>query len=143
MDIKDIVKKLRLVHIAEYISVALIVIFFELGILPKGATLESSTLYVVHTVLVLLTLALIPLSITGIKRVTEHILSIEDQTEQYTAYWKWAVLRLGACSAILLASTILYYAAGSQIGMYCAIISFVCMLYKFPTEYSVEKDLEQ
>lgn len=142
MEIKDIVKKLRILHIAEYISVALIIGLFELGILPKGTIPESKTLYIIHTVAVLLTLSLIPLSITGIKRVTERILSIEDQTEQYTAYWKWAVLRLGACDFILLASIIMYYVAGSQIGRYCAIIAFVCMLYTYPTENSVRKDLE-
>ena len=129
-------------HIAEYISIALVVALFELDILPKGNIPESATLYIVHTVLILLTLALIPLSITGIKRVTERILSIEDRTEQCTAYWKWAVIRLGACDAVLMASTLLYYIAGSQIGMYCAVIAFVCMFYIFPTENSVEKDLE-
>lgn len=142
MDIKDLVKKLRTVHIAQYISIALIISLFALGILPKGKMPESSTLYVIHVALILLTLSLIPLSITGIKKVSEHILSIEDQTEQYTAYWKWAVLRLGACDFILLASIIMYYVAGSQIGMYCAIIAFVCMLYTYPTENSVRKDLE-
>lgn len=142
MEIKDIVKKLRILHIAEYISVALIIGLFELGILPKGTIPESKTLYIIHTVVVLLTLSLIPLSITGIKRVTERILSIEDRTEQYAAYWKWAVLRLGACDMILLASTFLYYLAGSQIGMYCAVIAFICMLYIFPTETGIRKDLE-
>lgn len=142
MEIKDIVKRLRILHIAEYICISLVIALFALGILPKGKIPESSTLYVIHVALILLTLSLIPLSITGIKRVSEHILSIEDQTEQYTAYWKWAVLRLGACGFILLASVIMYYVAGSQIGKYCAIIAFVCLLYTYPTENSVRKDLE-
>lgn len=92
---------------------------------------SAETQFVLSTFMILLTLALVPLSL----RLFKFKSVAADLTERKeTALAKWGVLRLLMLGGLLLVNTFLYYAFGYEPTYgYLAVVVLLCMPFVAPT----------
>ena len=94
-------------------------------------TASEPTRYVVSTIMILATLALLPLALRlfKLRKVHAELISLRE-----TALHKWGVLRLLLLGGLLLINTLLYYAFGFEPSFgYLAVVVLLAMPFIYPS----------
>ena len=118
---------------AGFIMAATLYVCGDLVGLDMGAFADASptTVYAVSTVMILLTLALVPLALrlTKMRRVRDDLTSRGAQ-----ALAKWGTLRLLVLLSLLVVNTFLYYVFGFEPTFgYLAVIVVLTLPFVYPT----------
>jgi len=141
MEYRIIARRLRTILIAFYVCVLSTAAVFELSVIPKGLVTEPKTIYILQVVAVVLALALIPISFKSLKGIMERHEDDPD-AKRMSLYITLSVLRQVLYFIVMEFSIVLYYLINDTIGLYCLAIGFICSLFCYPTEKSVENDME-
>lgn len=135
-------RKLRLRLFAIYFVAIIIVLLFETGALPIGMVKSDTTNYILQVIGVLLSLALIPISLKGFNIFSRRALN-KNYEQRIGVYKLLANLRLLAFFIVIEYSILLYYLIDDTVGLYCALIGVVCSLFCFPTNGQISADLDE
>lgn len=140
MDYKKSARILQLVLFAIYITAGLTAGLFELGLVQKGMVTDEKTIYIMQVLAVVLALGLIPLSLRGFKGALDRM-SEKPVERRMNFYMVCSYLRLTAYLIVIEFSVMLYYFINDDIGLYCALIGFICSLFCFPTATGIEHEI--
>ena len=109
----------------------------DMGIFAE-ATREQR--FICSTVMILLTIALLPLSLRlfKFKRISEDL-----QQRKAPALARWGTLRLCVMGALLVVNTFLYYAFEMEASYgYLAVVTLLCMPFVIPTMSRCEEEVK-
>ena len=141
MNTKKMSLKLLVGWISIYVIAAVTSFLFERGILERGAITEARTIYIMLTVGVLVTLAIIPLSLRGFKRMVDRLDEKEyPESKIQKIYMTCSWLRIAAFFAVVEFGVLYYYLIDDSIGIDLAAIGAICSLFAFPTKNGVEHE---
>ena len=133
--------KLLVGWISIYVIAAVTSFLFERGILERGVITEARTIYIMLTVGVLVTLAIIPLSLRGLKRMVDRLDEKEyPESKIQKIYMTSSWLRIAAFFAVVEFGVLYYYLIDDSIGIDLAAIGAICSLFAFPTKNGVEHE---
>ena len=124
-----------------YAASGIVALLFETGLLEKGVVQDTRTIFILQTVGVLISLAMIPVALGGFKKLMDRIEDrpLEDRVRIYTVS-SW--LRIAAFLIVVVFGVALYYLINDDIGLYCAVIGAICSMFSIPTRNTVEYDLD-
>ncbi len=141
MNTKKMSLKLLVGWISIYVIAAVTSFLFERGILERGVITEPRTIYIMLTVGILVTLAIIPLSLRGFKRMVDRLDEKEyPESKIQKIYMTCSWLRLAAFFAVVEFGVLYYYLIDDSIGIDLAAIGAICSLFAFPTRNGVEHE---
>ena len=141
MNTKKMSLKLLVGWISIYVISAVTSFLFERGILERGVITEARTIYIMLTVGVLVTLAIIPLSLRGFKRMVDRLDEKEyPESKIQKIYMTCSWLRIAAFFAVVEFGVLYYYLIDDSIGIDLAAIGAICSLFAFPTKNGVEHE---
>jgi hypothetical protein len=141
MNTKKMSLKLLVGWISIYVIAAVTSFLFERGILERGVITEARTIYIMLTVGVLVTLAIIPLSLRGFKRMVDRLDEKEyPESKIQKIYMTCSWLRIAAFFAVVEFGVLYYYLIDDSIGIDLAAIGAICSLFAFPTKNGVEHE---
>ena len=96
--------------------------------------------FICSTVMILLTIALLPLSLRLFKF---KLISNDLQQRKAPALAKWGALRLCVMGALLVVNTFLYYAFELEASYgYLAVVTLLCMPFVIPTMSRCEEEVK-
>ncbi len=141
MNTKKMSFKLLIGWISIYVIAAVTSFLFERGILERVVITEPRTIYIMLTVGILVTLAIIPLSLRGFKRMVDRLDEKEyPESKIQKIYMTCSWLRLAAFFAVVEFGVLYYYLIDDSIGIDLAAIGAICSLFAFPTKNGVEHE---
>lgn len=141
-NIKQLVRKLQVEFAMFYIIVAAFAAVYELNPAAKGIVVGNvMSEYVLETVSVLLTLAVVPLSLKlfSVMLLRHRSLAVEVKIRYYRMLSATRLLSLGMVTVLNLW---IYYATLNNIGGFCALVCMVTALFCCPTRKRVCSELE-
>lgn len=138
-------KKMSIVLLAAWISIYVIAgitaLLFERGPLNGLSVTDEKTVYILEVVGVLASLALIPLSLRGFKKMVDRLDEKEYPEEKIgKIYMICSLLRLEAFFLVIEFGVILYYLINDSIGLYIAAIGAICSMFAIPTKAGIEHE---
>ena len=138
-------KKMSVVLLAAWISIYVIAgitaLLFERGPLNGLSVTDDKTVYILEVVGVLASLALIPLSLRGFKKMVDRLDEKEYPEEKIgKIYMICSLLRLEAFFLVIEFGVILYYPINDSIGLYIAAIGAICSMFAIPTKAGIEHE---
>lgn len=140
MNAKGIARALTIKLVAIYVIAVIIAAVFEIGLISKGLIFEVSTIYTMEVIGVVISLGLIPISLKGFKKAVSRV-SEKKPNRKVVFYMFIAGLRLLAFLVVIEYGVLLYYLVNDTIGLYCALIGFICSIFCFPSVSQVESEL--
>lgn len=127
--------------IAIYVIAGITSLLFEGGVFETGTVTDSKTIYIMLTLGILFTLALIPLSLRGFKRMVDRLDEKEYPEEKIERiYMACSWLRLFAFWAVIEFGVLYYYLINDTLGLELAGIGAICSIFAFPTKNGVEHE---
>lgn len=124
-----------------FFSVALMLVY-ELGVLDEGSWIGSARLeFAFETIGILLTLALIPLSL---KLFGRRLLKLRDLPllEALSAYHRLSIWRLFLLALVVWSNLFIYYQTMYSIGGLCALLGCIAALFCIPSKRKLMTELE-
>lgn len=116
---------------------------YECGWLDEGCLTGSPRVaYWAETLGILLTLALVPLTLKGFNRILVRRIRPLSLLEAVAAYHRWSLVRLGVLALLAWGNLWLYYATMNTIGGLCALIALAASLFCLPGRQRLMNDLE-
>lgn len=115
-----------------WVVAALIVLLFEWGCMEEGALAgEPRVTFTLQTAEILLTLALVPLSL---KLYAKKLvgLSALPLLQALKAYHRWGMVRLCLLTVVVWGNLVIYYLTLNNIGSLCALIGVAASLFCVP-----------
>lgn len=140
---KRIAKQLGVEYALLWIISFALVISFEAELLPYGQLADDQRMdYIVGTLIVLLTIALIPLSlnlfrIALVKRIRQYALA-----EALKAYRTWSRVRLGLLALVAFGGIVAYYLTMNNVGGLCALMALTASFFCWPGEKRLMQELD-
>ena len=142
MDTKKLSTKLLLCWWSIYVVAGIIVLLYETGKLQTGTVTTPKTIYIMQVVAVVLSLALIPISLKGFKSMCNRLDEKDYPFEKkFRIYSICSYLHIEAYFIVVVYSVLLYYLINDDIGLYCGLIGFICSLFCYPTYAAVCSEL--
>ena len=129
---KKVSKQLMVMFMAQVALVLVIVVLFELDLLPVGVMAGDAQSEFVLTALMevgSLGAAFLGLRLFKFQTVHKDLVAREER-----AMWKWGMARLLILQAPMVVDTLLYYIYMNATFGYLAIILLLCLPFVFPTE---------
>lgn len=136
----EIAKQLRIILVLIYVIAGIIAAVFETGLVSKGLVSDTSTVYILEVIGVVMSLGLIPISLRGFKKTVSRIAE-KGSDRKVRFYMTITLLRLFAFFVVIEYGVLLLYLVNDTIGLYCAVIGVVCSLFCFPSVGQVESEL--
>ena len=133
--------RLRIGWFAIYVVATVTAVLYETGILPKAAVTDAGTIYILHVIAVLVSLAAIPLALRGFRKMMDRM---EDKPfeNRLRIYMVCSWLRLLAFFLVVEYSVLVYYLTGDDLGLYCAVIGAICSMFCYPTKSALEYEVD-
>lgn len=129
------------VWICIYVVAGITALLFEYGPLKGMSVTDTKTIYILEVVGVLASLALIPLSLRGFKKMVDRLDEKEYPEEKIEKiYMICSLLRLEAFFLVVEYGVVLYYLLNDTVGLYIAVIGAICSLFAFPTKSGIEHE---
>ena len=143
-NLKKLVNRLWMEYATVWLVTAGLPFLYEMGILEEGSLAHDGQMcYVVQTLIVLLTLSLIPASLKIYSVAIHKIPANNSITEVITRYRHWNEVRLALLAVVALTGMSVYYVTLSSIGGLCALLGLTSTLFCLPTEKRVTNELHQ
>lgn len=140
-----LVRRLWMEYVAVWLLTAGVVLLYETGILSEGALAHDGQIcYMVQTLVVLLTLCLIPVSLKMYRVTLDKLLKELKRLsprEVMVRYRRLNEVRLALLAVVALTGMSVYYVTLSSIGGFCSLLSLTATLFCLPTRKQVEMDL--
>ncbi|MCQ2111270.1 MAG: hypothetical protein MJY79_07240 [Bacteroidaceae bacterium] len=131
---------LQMCLLAIYLTAGITALLYETGFLQIGTVTDEKTIYLMQVAAVLLSLGLIPISLRGFKGAMDRM-SEKPLEKRMTFYMVCSYLRQTAYLIVIEFSVLLYYLINDDIGLYCALIGFICSLFCYPTAAGIEHEI--
>ena len=129
---KKVSKQLMVMFMAQVALVLVIVVLFELDLLPVGVMAgDAQSEFVLTALMEVVSLGAAFLGLRLFKFQTVHK---DLVTRGERAMWKWGMARLLILQAPMVVDTLLYYIYMNATFGYLAIILLLCLPFVFPTE---------
>lgn len=128
---KKVSKQLTAFYTAQVALALVIIVLFELNVLPEGIKADdkqSEFMLVATMELVSLGAAFLGLRLFKFKAIHNDLV-----TRQERAMWKWGMARLIILEAPMVIDTLLYYIYMNPTFGYLAIILLLCLPFVFPS----------
>ena len=128
---KKVSKQLTAFYTAQVALALVIILLFELNVLPEGIKADdkqSEFMLVATMELVSLGAAFLGLRLFKFKAIHNDLV-----TRQERAMWKWGMARLIILEAPMVIDTLLYYIYMNPTFGYLAIILLLCLPFVFPS----------
>ena len=131
---------MRIGWFAIYAVAGIVAVLFETGVLAAGSVTANRAVYIMQTVGVLASLAMIPLALGGFKKMMDRM---EDESfgKRLKIYMICSWARIAAFFLVVVYGVLLYYLIDDNIGLYCAVIGAICSMFCFPTANALEYDV--
>ena len=129
---KKVSKQLMAFYIAQIALALVVVVLFELDVLPVGVMADDKQSDFIFTALmeiVSLGAAFLGLRLFKFKAIHDDLVK-----RQETAMWKWGMARLIILEAPMVIDTLLYYIYMNTTYGYLAIIMLLTLPFVFPSE---------
>lgn len=141
--IKQAVSKLKMQYVLFWVLPVLLIAGYELNVLPVGIYADDGgAQYVLETMGILLTIALIPASL----KLFSFILKKQTEGVQFPIalkrYTLWSGIRLGMLGTAVLFNLIVYYLTLGNMGSLCALITFIASFFCLPGEKRLREELD-
>lgn len=117
---------------------------FETGVLPKGSLecYDGTTRYIIDTIVILLTIGLIPLAAKKFNKSIEKVKNCDDDTLLNT-YRRESEIQLALLFVVMMINIGAYYGSGNESMIYCALAGFIRYIFCCPTSKGIERAKEQ
>lgn len=135
--------RLRVAYMGLWLVAMLIVVIGE-GVEPEWIGLyaaDDRAAYVLHTVVILLTVACVPLSLRGFAWMMAHRLPVGP--ERLGFYVRLSLSRLLLLALPAWAGLVAYYLTLSHTGVLCALIALTASLFSVPSGGRMRRELCQ
>ena len=128
---KKVSKQLMVFYTAQVVLALVVIVLFELDILPEGVKADdkqSEFMLVATMELVSLAAAFLGLRLFKFKAIHNDLINRKER-----AMWKWGMARLIILEAPMVIDTLLYYIYMNPTFGYLAIILLLCLPFVFPS----------
>ena len=128
------------VYIAQVVLALLLVVLFELDVLPVGVcAVDKQSEFQLTALMELVTLgaAFLGLRLFKFSNVHDELFCCREP-----AMWKWGLVRLLILEVPMVINTLLYYLYMNPTFGYLAIILLLCLPFVFPSEGRCKADTE-
>ena len=129
---KKVIKQLMAFYIAQIALALVVVVLFELDVLPVGVMADDKQSDFIFTALmeiVSLGAAFLGLRLFKFKAIHDDLVKRQEK-----AMWKWGMARLIILEAPMVIDTLLYYIYMNTTYGYLAIIMLLTLPFVFPSE---------
>ena len=129
---KKVIKQLMAFYIAQIALALVVVVLFELDVLPVGVMADDKQSDFIFTALmeiVSLGAAFLGLRLFKFKAIHDDLVNRQEK-----AMWKWGMARLIILEAPMVIDTLLYYIYMNTTYGYLAIIMLLTLPFVFPSE---------
>lgn len=139
---KKLTKRLEVEFALLWIVSIVMVVIFEVGLLPCGQLADDyRASYVLETIAVLMAILDIPLalklfSIALVKRINQYPLE-----QALKAYRLWSLVRLVLLAAVAFYGITVYYLTMNSIGGLCALMALTASFFCWPSEKRLMHEL--
>ncbi|WP_321519182.1 hypothetical protein [uncultured Bacteroides sp.] len=125
-----------------YIGIAiLLVVLYQLDIILEGAYAANFGMqYILETIGILTTIALVPLSL---KLFSVKLAKIKESgaEESLKLYQQWSTVRLMIIALVTYLNILIYYMTLNSIGGLCALIGLTASVFCLPGEKKIREEL--
>ena len=128
---KKVSKQLQVFYIAQVVLALVVIVLFELNLLPEGVKADDKqSEFALTSLMELITLgaAFLGLRLFKFKAIHNDLVNRKE-----TAMWKWGMTRLLILEAPMVINTLLYYIYMNPTFGYLAIILLLCLPFVFPS----------
>lgn len=140
--VKAVTRKLQIQY-GFYIALAIILAFLhEIDVMVVGAYAGDAAMeYVLETIAILVTIALVPLSL---KLFSVKMAKTENmELSKALAYYKqWSTIRLMILAFVTYLNILIYYLTLNNIGGLCALIGLTASVFCLPSEKNMCEELQ-
>ena len=138
-----LVLRLRIEYILFWALTLLMVALYETGCIAEGAFVGNGQMeYVMQLLSVLITVALIPLSLKIFSVAQKQIVTKKTLTEAMASYLRWSEVRLFLLLSAVIFNVTAYYAILDNTGLFCAAMALLASLFCIPEKKHIYQDLE-
>ncbi len=140
--IKKILSRLKLEYAFLWAAVIVLVILYEGEVLPSGTFVEDAqAVYILQSAAILLTLGLIPLSLRLFTLSVCRNIRNYLPADALKSYRRWSEIRLALLITPLLFDISVYYATMNTMGVLCAGMIAIALLFCIPSENRLYNEL--
>lgn len=138
-----VTRKLQIQYAIYLVSAIVLAILHEIDVIAVGAYAGDVTMeYILETVAILTTIALVPLSLKLFNVVMVKKIQKVDLQKALVLYQKWSTVRLMMLAFVTYLNILIYYLTLNNIGGLCALIGLTASFFCLPTEKSVREELQ-
>ena len=128
---KKVSKQLQVFYIAQVVLALVVIVLFELNLLPEGVKADDKqSEFALTSVMELITLGA---AFLGLRLFKFEVIHNDLVKRKETAMWKWGMARLLILEAPMVINTLLYYIYMNPTFGYLAIILLLCLPFVFPS----------
>ena len=128
---KEVSKQLMAFYIAQVVFVLVIIVLFELNLLPEGIKADDKQSEFVLTAL--MEIISLGAAFLGLRFFKFKVIHNDLIKRKEIAMWKWGMTRLLILEAPMVINTLLYYIYMNPTFGYLAIILLLCLPFVFPS----------
>ena len=128
---KKVSKLLMAFYIAQVVFVLVIIVLFELNLLPEGIKADDKQSEFVLTAL--MEIISLGAAFLGLRFFKFKVIHNDLIKRKEIAMWKWGMTRLLILEAPMVINTLLYYIYMNPTFGYLAIILLLCLPFVFPS----------
>ncbi len=138
MNIEKIVKRLTIEYTLLWILPAALALCYEMTwFMPGFATDNGTAAYLLECGAVLMTFALVPISLRMTGKFLQRILTGKAPQARYKSYLRWSETQLFLLTALLLTDISVYYATQRSLGILLAAVAGIASLFCIPSKEKV------
>ena len=128
---KKVSKQLQVFYIAQVVLALVVIVLFELNLLPEGVKADDKqSEFALTSLMELITLGA---AFLGLRLFKFEVIHNDLVKRKETAMWKWGMARLLILEAPMVINTLLYYIYMNPTFGYLAIILLLCLPFVFPS----------
>lgn len=141
--VKAVTRKLQVQYGLYIIGVVLLAIFHETDVITVGVYAgDAATEYALETFSILITIALVPLSLKLFSVKMEKKIQQVQLQKALVLYQKWSTIRLMILALVTYLNILIYYLTLNNIGGLCALIALTASVFCLPSERRVGEELQ-
>lgn len=142
-EIKQLLKRLKIEFVVVWLLVLLLVVCYEVGILPEGLYVGNAKMdYILMTIGILLTIIMIPLSLRLFNFNLVKRISNLSTPEALKSYRRWSEIRLSLLLVAALLNMSFYYMTLNTTALFCSLMALLATLFCIPSKERLLKELD-